>query len=165
MKTFLSEILGIFIFAALLSLILFGCGVDPDDYQAKKSDGCPSSGCVKEVEVEETASPVVAEVEPTTVTEPAKISDLQCAEGKLCKSMSQSAATLALPKFPDSATTYGDTLVMRFLESTWTNDLCALDITPNEYFETTIRCSITFKNSKLVYQTGISAKYLDLGSF
>ena len=163
MKTFLSEILGIFIFTTLLSLILFGCGVDPDDYQAKKSDGCPSSGCVKEVE--ETASPEVVEVASPTVTEPAKISDLQCAEGKLCKGMSQSAATLALPKFPDSATTYGDTLVMRFMESTWTNDLCALDITPNEYYETTIRCSITFKNSKLVYQTGISAKYLDLGSF
>lgn len=147
---------------ALTVLFIKGCGADPDDYTVQKSDGCPSSGCVKEVE---TASPEVAEVAPPAVTEPAKISDLQCADNKLCIGMSQSEALDILPNGPDSAVTFSNSIILEFHESTWDHEICALTVTPNQYFEWGISCSVTFKNNKLLFQRDIDVKWLDLGGF
>lgn len=48
-------------FLITIMFLMAGCGLDPDDYRVKKSDGCPSSGCAEPAPEPEPAAEPVAD--------------------------------------------------------------------------------------------------------
>jgi hypothetical protein len=159
-------------------LMLTGCGIDPDDFKAKKSDGCPSSGCVPEEEQpgqegsQEPKEPATEEhvqtsttetrtvtTTTTTVEDDDKQDTVVCEEGKLCKGMTkeQVLAVIGEPQTIDKI------LYMTYWE--WEENPGEAVFCAERYTAITNRCSLEFSGDKLWKAKDFKSEWLDVLSF
>jgi hypothetical protein len=143
----------------IVCILWVGCGVDPDDFKAEKSDGCPSGGC-ELVETPPQRAPEIVEEETESATQ-TTTNTVEvvptCTEGKICRGMTMEEvlALLGEPNRIQGNTWYweeqgGDTYVCNERET---------------HHILTNYCQITFRSNKVTSQREIKAEWIDLINF
>jgi hypothetical protein len=161
-----------------LMVMLSGCGVDPDDFKAKDSDGCPSSGCEapapaeSEPEPAETNPPATATTETvstsTTTTQTKTVStetvpdsqnEFPCEEGKICRGMTFEQVLAVLGE-PDKISSLAYYTTWTYTETAWDADKCVPPFIP-KYSDLDIDCTVEFKDDEVYSNRDLNADLID----
>ena len=134
----------------LLLILLVGCGLDPDDYKAKKSEGCPSNGCEPIAPAAPEPAPV-AKAKPEPEPEPEPVVPRKIHRGMTPDQL------LKLVGEPDSVSVGYSRTVWQWREDAGFTRMCILkyEYIPND-------CEVQFLRGVVVKWTNIKGKWIDL---